>query len=109
MPESFTVKLTNNARNDVKQILFVREEYAGKRSANILARRLYEQISNLSLFPFIGRLTEIDALGEIPFRVLVIDTYLCFYVVYGETVFVDHVVDARTDYISRVFGAGTHE
>ena len=54
--------------------------------------KLDQRLGNLETHPFLGRIPRDDQLKSSGYRVLVIDSYLVFYIVRGKTVEIHRVV-----------------
>jgi addiction module RelE/StbE family toxin len=54
--------------------------------------KLDQRIGNLETHPFLGRIPRDDKLKTLGYRVLVIESYLVFYIIRGKTVEIHRVV-----------------
>ena len=73
-------------------------------SAHSFAELILSSVENLAVFPESGVLRTDTAMGRLGFRALFIGKYACIYRVTEDTVLIYHLVDARTNYIYRIFG-----
>jgi len=61
-------------------------------NAAAFIEKLDQRIGNLKIHPFLGRIPRDDKLKNSGYRVLVIDSYLAFYIIRGKTVEIHRVV-----------------
>jgi len=78
----------------VDDLISIFDWIAGDSPANAAAfiEKLDQRIGSLKIHPFLGRIPRDDKLRNSGYRVLVIDSYLVFYIVRGKTVEVHRVV-----------------
>ena len=60
--------------------------------ASAFIEKVDQRIGNLQKHPFLGRIPRDDKLKNSGYRVLVIDSYLAFYIIRGKTVEIHRVV-----------------
>jgi toxin ParE1/3/4 len=60
--------------------------------AAVFIENIDQRIGSLKTYPFLGRLPRDEQLRNAGYRVLVIESYLAFYVVHGRTVEIHRVV-----------------
>ncbi len=67
---------------------------AGDNPANAAAfiKKLDQHIGRLEIHPFLGRIPRDDKLKNSGYRVLVVESYLVFYIVRGKTVEIHRIV-----------------
>jgi len=98
MGKEYKLKILSPAQSELEEIARVRLELVGSQSARKITDRVYSALSKLKTFPELGvkcKDTQLSALG---YRMLICGNYLCFYRKIGDTVFVYHIADGRTDY-----------
>lgn len=61
-------------------------------NAGAFIEKLDKQIANLEAHPFLGHMPRDEKLRNVGYRVLVIESYLVFYVVRGKTVEIHRIV-----------------
>lgn len=61
-------------------------------NAAAFIKKLDQRIGNLKIHPFLGRIPRDDKLKNSGYRVLVIDSYLAFYIIRDKTVEIHRVV-----------------
>jgi len=78
----------------VDDLISIFDWIAGDSQANAAAfvEKLDRRIGALMTHPFLGRIPKDDKLKSSGYRVLVVESYLAFYVVYGKTVEIHRVV-----------------
>ena len=91
----YKVKIYPAAKRDLQQIV----DYLNTLSAQA-ALRYYEQISSLSHMPFRCPRPRDAALAAKGYRYLLVEKYLVFYVVVGDTVQIRRILYARRNYQS---------
>jgi addiction module RelE/StbE family toxin len=62
------------------------------KNATVFIENIDQRIGSLKTYPFLGRLPRDEQLRNAGYRVLVIESYLAFYVVHGRTVEIHRVV-----------------
>jgi addiction module RelE/StbE family toxin len=91
MPGKVTLRYLPVAQDDLGSILeFIATD--SPRRALSFVNRMDERIAQLELHPFLGRVPRHPKLRECGYRVLVIEDYLVFYIVRGQTVEIHRVV-----------------
>src|SRR5512136_2749544 len=78
----------------VDDLISIFDWIAGDSPANAEAfiEKLDQRIGSLKIHPFLGRLPRDDKLKNAGYRVLVVGSYLVFYIVRGKTVEIHRVV-----------------
>jgi toxin ParE1/3/4 len=85
MPGKVTLRYLPVAQDDLIFILeFIADD--NPRRANSFVNRLDERIAQLEHHPLLGRTPRHPKLREYGYRVLVIEAYLVFYIVRGQTI-----------------------
>ncbi|MDI6754148.1 MAG: type II toxin-antitoxin system RelE/ParE family toxin [Thermodesulfobacteriota bacterium] len=91
MANKYTIRYLPVALDDLISIF----DWIAKDSpsnASAFVDKLDQRIGNLETHPFLGRIPRDDRLQASGYRVLVIESYLVFYVVRGQTVKIHRVV-----------------
>jgi len=73
-------------------------ELVGPSSARKITDRIYTALGNLQAHPNMGIACRDKQLASEGYRMLICGAYLCFYRLIGNTIFVYHIVDSRTNY-----------
>lgn len=91
MPNRYTLHYLPVAVDDLVSIF---DWIANDNPANAATfiDKLDQDIGSLAIHPFLGRLPKDDKLKNAGYRVLVVESYLAFYVVRGTTVEIHRVV-----------------
>jgi toxin ParE1/3/4 len=78
----------------VDDLVSIFDWIAGDNPSNAAAfiKKLDQGIGSLKIHPFLGRIPRDDQLKNSGYRVLVIESYLVFYVVHGRTVQIHRVI-----------------
>jgi len=61
-------------------------------NASAFIEKLDQRIGNLQQHPFLGRVPRDDKLKNLNYRILVIESYLAFYIIRGKTVEIHRVI-----------------
>ena len=69
-------------------------------AAETLASRIEKALTLLADNPYLGRIPDDEELTRLGYRYLVIEDYLAFYTVEGNTVLVHRIVHGARDYLS---------
>lgn len=99
-----TVEWLSEAQAEYKELFTYYKTKVGPESARRFSQRILRSVEQLALFPEMGVLKEERLLGKFGFRALFIGKYVCIYRVDGQTIYIYHLVDARTNYMYRIFG-----
>ena len=91
MPGKVTLRYLPVAQDDVLSILEFIAKDSPKRAVSFIDR-LDERIGQLQIRPLLGRIPRHSKLREYGYRVLVIESYLVFYIVCGQTVEIHRIV-----------------
>jgi plasmid stabilization system protein ParE len=92
------LEILTSARGEILEIARLHLELVGPASARKITAKIRKSIENLRTHPFMGMALEDKALRQAGYRKLICGNYLCFYRLIGETVFIYHIVDGRTEY-----------
>lgn len=95
------VRLLTEARLQLRDIAAYHLLNVGPQSARKITDRILDAIDKLEDFPEMG--TRLPGKRLDGYRMLVVDRYLCFYHIEGDTVYVSHIVHSSTDYIKKLF------
>lgn len=91
MPRRTTPRYLPAAQGDLLSILeFIAQDSPGR--AVTFVDHLDERIGQLELHPLPGRLPRHPRLREYGYRVLIVDKYLVFYIIQGNTVEIHRVI-----------------
>lgn len=98
MPGRFDVELTQGAEGDLEAIYDYLAANRGADEAEALIAALLEKVETLERFPLRGNAPkELDRLGMVEFRQLLLAPYRLIYRVVGTTVYIALIADGRRD------------
>ena len=93
------------ARADMREIGdYISHELRNPDAALRIIRRIHDTMSPLREFPDMGSPLLIAGNQSVPYRRLVCGSYLIFYHVGSEAVYIDRVLYGRRDYMALLFG-----
>jgi toxin ParE1/3/4 len=96
MPDRFILRYLPAAQDDLLSILEYIARDSPPRAASFVDR-LDERIAQLEHYPLLGRVPRHPRLREYGYRVLVVESYLVFYVVRGKTIQIQRVIHGSRD------------
>lgn len=91
MPNKYALRYLPAAQSDLISIL----DYIAQGSANralAFVHKLDERIKILERNPYLGRVPRHPKLRESGYRILIIETYLVFYIIRGHTIEIHRIV-----------------
>ena len=94
----YAVRLLAPAQGELEALARLYLSLAGVQSARKITDKIYDVLEQLTRFPLSGppmRETELRSLG---YRFLVVEKYILIYRLIGNSVFVYHIFDPRSDY-----------
>jgi len=95
----YSVRLLRVAEDDLTEIVtYIAAERPS--AAERLASRIERNLSRLAQNPHLGRIPEEEALLRLGYRYLVVENYLIFYTIEGETIYVHRILHGARDYLS---------
>ena len=100
--EQYKLKILAPAREEIREIARIHMELVGANSARKITTTLRKSIDHLRDHPYLGVSLEERDLSQQGYRKLACGNYLCFYRLTGDTLFVYHIADGRTEY-KRIF------
>ena len=103
--EKYKIDIRPEAWAEISRIADKHLSLVGPASAKKITDQLLDDINMLATSPYMGMECPEYLLIPDHYRRLVSGVYLCFYRVIGNTVYIFHVVDGRTNYI-RLFKNG---
>jgi len=96
--KKFKLELLAPARSEMHEIARLHLELVGPASARKITDKIKHSLGNLTTHPHMGATIQDSELKREGYRKLICGHYLCVYRLVGETVFVYHIVDGRTNY-----------
>jgi toxin ParE1/3/4 len=95
----YRVRLLEVAEQDLVELVsYLAAENPG--AAVETLDRIEIRLQTLTAHPFVGRLPQAPKLTALGYRILVIDPYLVFYKVKGQTVLVHRILHGARDFLS---------
>ena len=98
MAKKYNLEILAPARLEIHEIARLHMEFVGPESARRITDNIEKSLSILVSHPFVGTMFSDSLLKREGYRRLICGNYLCIYRVIGDTVFIYHVVDGRTNY-----------
>ena len=97
MVSRYKIEYLPVAEEDLLEIFdFIRED--NPRAASAFIDRIDESISQLAGFPKLGTVPNDGRLRRLGYRMLIIDDYLVFYVILGDTVEIRRIIHGSRRY-----------
>ena len=96
--KEYHIQILDPAQGELEEIAQLYLSLTGIQSARKITERIHNALERLIEFPLSGppmRETELRNLG---YRFLVVEKYIIVYRLIGDTVFVYHIFDGRSDY-----------
>ena len=100
---NFTVRLLMEARLELRDIANYHKMKVGVISARRITNRILDALDRLSAFPEMGITPSARMIAEAGYRILIVEEYLCFYSIVGDSILVSHIVHGSVDYVKILF------
>ena len=98
------VVFTPMARQDLVQTGdYIADQLHNRAAARNLIRKIQTAVKDLERFPCLGTPLEVSGV-HILYRYLICGSYMIFYHISGETVWIDRILYGRRDYLAILFG-----
>ena len=97
MPDKFSIRYLPSAREDLLSILEFIAKDSPRRAVSFIDK-LDDRIGNLEMHPRLGRVPRHQKLREYGYRVLIIESYLIFYIIRERTVEIHRVVHGSRNF-----------
>ena len=95
----YSVRLLTPAQFDLEEIAQLYRSLAGAASARRITDAIYDALEQLSRFPLSGPVMRDRELAALGYRSIVVKRkYIVIYRLLGDTVFIYHIFDGRSDY-----------
>ncbi len=95
----YHVRLLRVAEDDFSEIVdYVAAERPS--AATVLVMKIERDLKLLSKNPYLGRIPKEDELRAAGYRFLVVEEYLIFYTIEGETIYVHRILHGARDYLN---------
>ncbi|MBI5475430.1 MAG: type II toxin-antitoxin system RelE/ParE family toxin [Ignavibacteriales bacterium] len=95
----YTVRFLRIAEDDFAEIItYISADRPS--AAEALAAKVEKNLQLLSQNPHLGRVPKEDELAQLHYRYLVVENYLIFYTVEGQTIYIHRILHGARDYLS---------
>ena len=95
----FTIRLLQAAEEDFKEIItYIAID--NPPAADAVADRIESSLSNLSAYPFMGKIPKEEELVNMGYRFLIVQDCLVFYTIEDRIIWVHRIVHGARDYLS---------
>ncbi|MBI5184686.1 MAG: type II toxin-antitoxin system RelE/ParE family toxin [Nitrospinae bacterium] len=95
----YTARLLQAAEEDLNEaIAYIALDNPA--AAKALADKIENSLSNLSSYPFIGKIPNEEGLAGMGYRFLVVQNYLIFYTIERRVILVHRIIHGARDYLS---------
>ena len=95
----FTIRLLQAAEEDFKEIItYIAIDKPP--AAYAVADRIESSLSNLSTYPFMGKIPKEEELVNMGYRFLIVQDYLVFYTIEDRIIWVHRIIHGARDYLS---------
>ena len=98
MGAKYNLIILTPAQRELEEIANAYFVLVGPESARKITNRIYDALDRLRDFPQLGVMLRDKALQDIGYRMLICGNHICIYRQIGDTVFVYHIVDGRSNY-----------
>ena len=97
---SYAVEILASAQNELEDIALLYLMLSGLESAENIMNKILDAVDRLSRFPLSGPYIRDAELRDAGYHFLVIERYILIYRLINDQVFVYHIFDGRSDYLS---------
>jgi plasmid stabilization system protein ParE len=95
----YKVKLLRIAEDDLLEIVtYISADRPS--AAGALAAKIEKNLNILSRKPHLGRVPKEEELTRLHYRYLVVENYLIFYTIEGQTIYVHRILHGARDYLT---------
>lgn len=96
--KSYAVRILEPAQGELEEIARLYLSLVGSESARRITNKIYDALGQLTWFPLSGPPMREAELRNLGYRFLTVEKYIAIYRLIGDTVFVYHIFDGRSDY-----------
>ena len=96
--KTYSVRILAPAQGELEEIAQLYLSLSGVQSTQKITDKIYDALEQLTRFPLSGpsmRETELRNLG---YRFMVVEKHIIIYRLIGDTIYVYHIFDGRSDY-----------
>ncbi len=95
----YAIRLLQAAEEDFKEIIaYINLDNPS--AAKVVVEKIEKSLSNLSTYPFIGKIPNEKELVSMGYRFLIVQNYLIFYTTKGQTIWVHRIIHGARDYLN---------
>jgi plasmid stabilization system protein ParE len=98
--KTYAVQILDPAQSELEEIAQLYLSLVGVQSARKITDKIYAALEQLAHFPLSGPTMRESELRKLGYRFIVVEKYIIIYRLIGDTVFVYHIFDGRSDYPS---------
>ena len=99
----YTVRLLRVAEEDLTEIVtYIAADRPS--AAEAISKKIEKSLQLLSRHPHLGRIPNEEELIRLGYRYLVVENYLIFYTIEGQTIYVHRILHGARDYLSLLSG-----
>ena len=98
MAKKYNLEILAPARSEIHEVARLHMELVGPQSARNITDKIKSSLDRLTSNPHMGVQFTDATLKREGYRRLICGNYLCIYRLIGDTVFIYHVIDGRTNY-----------
>lgn len=97
---NYKLDLSVQISNDLSDIIdYMHDNGAYRATITTLLNRIYETISRLTTTPLIGVSLQTKVHEHTAYRFVIVDTYIIFYKLDKNTLYVDRILSEKQDYL----------
>lgn len=96
--KTYAVRILDPAQGELEEIAQLYLSLVGAPYARSITDKIYDAMNQLTRFPLSGPQMREPELRRLGYRFLVVENYIVIYRLIGDTVFVYHIFDGRSDY-----------
>ena len=94
----YTVRLLRAAEDDLNEIVtYIAVD--NRSAAELITVRIENNLAYLASHPYLGKIPNEEELARLGYRFLVVQDYLIFYTIEGNTVWVHRILQGARDYL----------
>lgn len=95
----YTIRLLQAAEDDFNAIVtYIALDNPS--AAEALAEKIEKGLSNLSFYPFLGKVPNEEELASIGYHFLIVQNYLIFYTIEDTVILIHRILHGARDYLS---------
>ena len=96
--KKYNLEILSPARDEILEIAQLCYALVGPESARKITAKIKDSLDHLRTHPLMGVMLRDKTLREMGYRMLICGNYICIYKQIGDTVYVYHISDGRSNY-----------